>query len=93
MYVYVAYMCVCMCMYVHVYVYVCMCMYVYVCVCGGGVWTSVHACEYVCMYGLVVSMFDFHRSDRGLNPGQGGKIFIMITTTLYRWHGCFDAEF
>ena len=23
---------------------------------------------------LVVSMFDFHRSDRGSNPGRGGKI-------------------
>ena len=25
-------------------------------------------------YGVVVSMFDFHRSDRGTNPGSGGKI-------------------
>ena len=25
-------------------------------------------------YGVVVSMFDFHRSDRGSNPGGGGKI-------------------
>ena len=25
-------------------------------------------------YGVVVSMFGFHRSDRGLNPGRGGKI-------------------
>ena len=25
-------------------------------------------------YGVVVSMFDFHRSDRGSNPGRGGKI-------------------
>ena len=33
--------------------------------------------------GVVVSMFDFHRSDRGSNPGRGGKIFIMITTILY----------
>ena len=24
--------------------------------------------------GLVVSMFDFHRSDRGSNPGRGGKV-------------------
>ena len=23
-------------------------------------------------YGAVVSMFDFHRSDRGSNPGRGG---------------------
>ena len=35
-----------------------------------------------CMvYGVVVSMFDFHRSDRGSNPGRGGKNF-MFTTTL-----------
>ena len=25
-------------------------------------------------YGVVVSMFDFHRSDRGPNPGRGGEI-------------------
>ena len=25
-------------------------------------------------YGVVVSMFDFHRSDRGSNPGRGGKL-------------------
>ena len=25
-------------------------------------------------YGVVVSMFDFHRSDRGSNPGRGGTI-------------------
>ena len=25
-------------------------------------------------YSVVVSMFDFHHSDRGLNPGRGGKI-------------------
>ena len=25
-------------------------------------------------YGVVISMFDFHRSDRGSNPGRGGKI-------------------
>ena len=25
-------------------------------------------------YGVVVSMFDFHCSDRGSNPGRGGKI-------------------
>ena len=24
--------------------------------------------------GVVVSMFDFHRSDRGSNPGRGSKI-------------------
>ena len=38
---------------------------------------------YVWAYGVVVSMFDFHRSDRGSNPGRGGEIFIMITTTPY----------
>ena len=25
-------------------------------------------------YGVVVNMFDFRRSDRGSNPGRGGKI-------------------
>ena len=25
-------------------------------------------------YGVVVRMFDFHRSDQGSNPGCGGKI-------------------
>ena len=25
-------------------------------------------------YGVVVSMFDFHRSDQGSNPGRGGNI-------------------
>ena len=25
-------------------------------------------------YGVLVSMFDFHRRDRGSNPGRGGKI-------------------
>ena len=34
------------------------------------------------VYGVVVSMFGFHRSDRGSNPGRGGKNF-MFTTTLY----------
>ena len=24
-------------------------------------------------YGVVVSMFDFHRSDQGSNPGRGGE--------------------
>ena len=33
-------------------------------------------------YGVVASMFDFHRSDRGSNPGRGGKNFIMFMTTL-----------
>ena len=31
-------------------------------------------CELYWAYGVVVSMFDFHRSDRGSNPGRGGKI-------------------
>ena len=26
-------------------------------------------------YGVVVSMFDFHRSDWGSNPGRGGEKF------------------
>ena len=26
------------------------------------------------VYGVVVSMFDFHCSDRGSNPGRGSKI-------------------
>ena len=25
-------------------------------------------------YGVVVSMFDIHRSDQGSNPGRGGEI-------------------
>ena len=29
----------------------------------------------LCAYGVVVSMFDFHRSDQGLNPSCGGKKF------------------
>ena len=28
----------------------------------------------ITIYGVVVSMFDFHRSDRGSNPGLGDKI-------------------
>ena len=45
---------------------------------------SCNQCDKVCKtkrglsrhtaYGLLVSMFDFHRSDRGSNPGRGGKI-------------------
>ena len=31
-------------------------------------------CKLIWVYGVVVSMFDFHRSDRGSNPGRGGKI-------------------
>ena len=35
-----------------------------------------HSILCVCLwaYGVVVSMFDFHSSDRGSNPGRGGKI-------------------
>ena len=33
---------------------------------------DIHVPEWA--YGVVVSMFDFHRSDRGSNPGRGGKI-------------------
>ena len=29
--------------------------------------------SYVWACGVVVIMFDFHRSDRGLNPGRGGE--------------------
>ena len=34
-------------------------------------------CDFLCgpwAYGVVVSMFDFHRSDRGSNPCHGSKI-------------------
>ena len=41
-----------------------------------------HVCMYVWACGLVVSMFDFHRSDCGSNPDRGGEIF-MFTTTIY----------
>ena len=41
------------------------------------------ACVRIWACGVVVSVFDFHQSDRGSNPGRGGEIFIMITTTLY----------
>ena len=30
--------------------------------------------ELAWMYGVVVSMFDFHHSDRGSNPGRGSKL-------------------
>ena len=29
--------------------------------------------RYIWAYGVVVSMFDFHRSDRGSNPGRGSE--------------------
>ena len=38
---------------------------------GGGVGGGASS---VWAYGVVVSMFDFHRSDRSSNPGRGGKI-------------------
>ena len=43
---------------------VCVCVHVRACLC-----MSVHVA-----YGVMVSMFDFHRSDGGSNPGRGGKI-------------------
>ena len=46
---------------------ICMCVHVCACVC-----VCVHVWEWA--YGVVVSMFDFHCSDRGSNPGRGGKI-------------------
>ena len=56
------------------YMYVCM----YVCMFVG---------RYVCMYvwacGVVGSMCDFHRCDRGSIPCRVGEIFIMITTKLH----------
>ena len=30
--------------------------------------------KFAWVYGVVVSMFDIHRSDRGSNPGRGDKI-------------------
>ena len=43
-----------------------------------GYWTSLgHSSPvftFKLYYGVVVSMFDFHRSDRGSNPGRGGKM-------------------
>ena len=30
--------------------------------------------DFLWAYGVVVSMFDFNRSDRGSNPGHDGKI-------------------
>ena len=35
---------------------------------------GIEGCPYTWAYGVVVSMFDFHRSDRGSNPGRGSKI-------------------
>ena len=50
-------------------------------------YACMHVCKCACVHvwacGVVVSMFDFRRSDRGPNPGRCGEIFIMITTTLY----------
>ena len=52
---------------VHVCVCVCMCMYACPCAC-----MFVHVALWA--YGVVVSMFDFHCSDRGSNPGRDGEI-------------------
>ena len=41
---------------------------------GDGLYLHKHDKCYQWAYGVVVSMFDFHRSDRGSNPGRGGKI-------------------
>ena len=38
---------------------------------------------YVWACGVVVSMYDFQRSDQSSNPGRCGEMFIIITTTLY----------
>ena len=46
------------------YVMLCYVMLCYVMLCYVMFWA----------YGVVVSMFDFHRRDRGLNLGRGGKI-------------------
>ena len=37
------------------------------------------------VYGVVVSMFDFHRSDRGSNPGRGGKMVVAV-----KFHNVYD---
>ena len=37
-------------------------------------------------YGVVVSMFDFHRSDQGLKPGRGGEKFHNIYDYTIEWH-------
>ena len=34
-------------------------------------------------YGVVVSMFDFHSSDEGSNPGCGGKIHNVYEAIHY----------
>ena len=38
------------------------------------------------MYGVVVSMFDFHRSDRGSKPGGGGEKFHDVYDYTIEWH-------
>ena len=35
---------------------------------------NAYMCDSLWAYGVVVSMFDFHHSDRGSKPGRGGKI-------------------
>ena len=43
-----------------------------------GLWAYIRA------YGVVVSMFDFHRSDRGSNPSRGGKFHNVYDYTIER---------
>ena len=72
--------CACACARARACVCACVCVCVCVCVCGWG-WVGVLS---VCFggrgggclwaYGVVVSMFDFHSSDRGSNHDRGGKI-------------------
>ena len=40
--------------------------------------------SYLWPYGVVVSMFDFHRSDQGSNPDRGGKIYFMFMTENHK---------
>ena len=35
-------------------------------------------------YGVVVSMFDFHRSDRGSNPDRGSKISAAPLASVWK---------
>ena len=37
-------------------------------------------------YGVVVSMFEFHHSDQGLNPGRGGEKFHNFYDNTIEWH-------
>ena len=53
---------------IHSYVNECRCSYVGVSEC-----MHINACMDGWACGVVVSMFDFHRSDRGPNPGRGSE--------------------